>query len=539
MKPYIKLITATLLLIPVFTGLAEDKKDLPNIILIMVDDMGFSDLGYHGGEIQTPNLDFLAKNGVKYSNFYNSGRCCPTRASLMTGLHPHQTGIGWMTHTRHNLKHLKKFTSDAYQGHLNRQCATIADVLKQNGYATYATGKWHLGLFEKDDWPLQRGFDKYFGCLRGHTLCFQPDKQCPIYSGNELVTRPKSTTDEAFYTTDAFTDHGLEFIKEGMKKDKKPFFWYLAYNAPHWPIQAFEDDIDKYRGKYMEGFRAVRQNRFERQIASGLIDSTHRLSPLDKDIPIWQDLTSKQQQESDLRMAVYAAMIDRVDQNIGKIMRFLKETDQYENTLICFLSDNGACHEFSILGHRNIVDVQARNADHLVSYGKAWSQVGSTPFRQYKSFTHEGGTATPFFIHWPAKIKSNGQWYRDSAHILDVMPTFLEVSGSKYPAEFNKSKLHKLAGVSLTPSFNYQNLARKEGIYLEHQGNASLLQYPWKLVGHNVALKNGTDFSKWELYDLSKDRTELDNLASKYPEKLQEMAKAWDIWARKYTVFPK
>ncbi len=295
----------------------------PNVILIMVDDMGFSDLGYHGSEIETPNIDALAAGGVKFSQFYNSGRCCPTRATLMTGLHPHQTGIGWMTQPPGGKR--GKSEPPAYQGHLNEQCVTIAETLKEAGYGTLMTGKWHLGADDRSDWPMQRGFEKYYGCITGATRFFHPIGDRGISLGNEPVDPPVSTTEEAFYTTDAFTDYAIQFVGEHRKeRSDDPFFLYLAYTAPHWPLQAFEDDIAKYRGKYKQGWVQLREARYAKQIELGLIDKDWPLSPGTPGIPDWDSLDEKKRDEMDLKMAVYAAMVDRVDQNVGKLIEKLK-----------------------------------------------------------------------------------------------------------------------------------------------------------------------------------------------------------------------
>ena len=407
----------------------------PNVILIMVDDMGFSDLGYHGGEIETPNLNGLARGGVRFSQFYNAGRCCPTRATLMTGLHPHQAGIGWMTSEPDRER--GESAPPAYQGHLNDRCVTLAEALRGAGYATYMTGKWHLGQKEIEDHPLQRGFDHYYGCLSGAMRFFAPMGSRGLTLDNDPVTTFESTTDRPFYTTDAFTDHAIRFLDEhgrGGKKDS-PFFLYLAYNAPHWPLQAHEEDIAKYRGKYRAGWDKLRESRYQKQVELGLIDKKWPLSTRTGGLPDWDSLDERTRDELDLKMAVFAAMVDRVDQNIGKLVAFLKEKGAFENTLILFLSDNGACQEGGMLGRGEFYDVAKRNLEHDNSYGEAWANAGSTPFRLYKHYLHEGGAATPFFMHWPAGIQPREDWYGDPAQLIDVMPTLLDVAGASYPAE--------------------------------------------------------------------------------------------------------
>lgn len=510
----------------------------PNVILIMVDDMGFSDLGYHGSEIDTPNIDALAAGGVRFSQFYNSGRCCPTRATLMTGLHPHQTGIGWMTQPPGSRRGERE--PPAYQGHLNEQCVTIAEVLKEDGYATLMAGKWHLGAGDRSDWPMQRGFEKYYGCVTGATRFFHPDGDRGISLGNEPLDSPASTTDEAFYTTDAFTDYAIQFVDEHQKKRAvDPFFLYLAYTAPHWPLQAFEDDIAKYRGKYKEGWDKLRESRYAKQIELGLIKKDWPLSPRTPGIPDWDALDEKKRDEMDLKMAIYAAMVDRIDQNIGKLIENLKADGAYENTLILFLSDNGACQEGGMLGRGEFFDIEKRNLESGNSYGEAWANAGSTPFRYYKHYTHEGGSATPFFMHWPEKIEPRNDWYPDPGQLIDIMPTILDVAGATYPEKMRKNDIPALDGVSLRPAFGAQSLDRPDPIFLEHETNASVREGKWKLVGKEVSMLAGTNQKQWELYDMAADRTEVHDLSASNAEKVGELSSLWEEWATRVGVYPR
>lgn len=509
----------------------------PHIVLIMVDDMGFSDPGFMGGEIATPNLDALAGNGVRFSQFYNSGRCCPTRATLMTGLHPHQAGIGWMTTASEENE--SGAEPPAYQGYLNRNCATIAEVLRGHGYATLMAGKWHLGKHDRECWPLQRGFEKFYGVIDGACRFFHPAHPRGMTSGNENIEKPESTTDAPFYTTDAFTDHAIRFIREEMEGAKRPTFTYLAYNAPHWPLQAFEEDIARYRGKYKIGWDKLREQRYRRQIESGLIDPAWPLSPRTPEIPDWDSLDDAKKDEMDLKMAVFAAMVDRVDQNIGKLTAFLREAGIYDTTLIFFLSDNGACQEGGMLGRGEFYDIEKRNLENANSYGEAWSNAGNTPFRLYKHHLHEGGSATPFFMHWPSKIRDRRDWYADPGQILDIMPTILDVAGATYPETLNGNRLIPIEGVSLRPAFDGQPLGRKQPIFFEHEFNAAVRDGDWKLVGLDVATQGGVDPTQWELYNLAGDRTELRNLVHVHPEKAGALAAAWERWAERVNVYPK
>ncbi len=539
MKSQSNIMLATLLALfaacgGIITTLAGER---PNVILIMVDDMGYSDLGYHGGEIETPHLDALALGGVRFSQFYNSGRCCPTRATLLTGLHPHETGIGHMTQPPDQDYGNRP---PAYQGYLNRRCVTIAEVLREHGYATLMTGKWHLGMTSTDQFPLQRGFDKYYGCLPGATRFFHPEQPRGMTFGNDPIETPESTTDEAFYTTDAFTDYGIRFLREHLDDgDERPFFLYLAYTAPHWPLQAFEDDIAKYRGRYREGWDHLRETRYRRQIELGLIDEAWPLSPRTPGIPDWDSLDEATRDELDQKMAVYAAMVDRIDQNIGKLVALLREADLFDDTLILFLSDNGACQEGGMLGRGEFYDVEKRNLEHHNSYGEAWANAGSTPFRLYKHFVHEGGAATPFFLHWPAGIPARDEWYHDPAQIIDVMPTLLDVAGAEYPAKAHGNDILPLDGISLRPAFQGKPLDRAEPIFIEHETNASARDGRWKLVGTEVATASGTDAKQWELYDMEADRTERNNLAAEHPDKVEEMAAKWEAWAARVGVYPR
>jgi len=510
----------------------------PNVIVILADDMGFSDLGCYGSEINTPNLDALAAGGMRFSQFYNSARCCPTRASLMTGLDPHQTGIGHMTEEPG-----EKIPPDrppAYQAYLNRSSVTIAEVLKDSGYATLMTGKWHLGESQHDRLPLQRGFDKFYGCYSGATLYFTPKDPRGISMGNEPDKELKSTTERPYYTTDAFTDHAIRFIgQENTSDPEKPFFLYLAYTAPHWPIQAHEEDIAKYRGKYKGGWDKLRQSRYEKQIRLGLIDPKWKLSPRDERVPAWDSLEPAKQDEMDLRMAIYAAMVDRLDQNVGKLVSFLKEKQLFDNTLIMFLADNGACAENGILGNLDVKDVAARNSVWNISYGTAWANASSTPFRLYKHFAHEGGSATPFFASWPVGIKKREGWFQQPGQIIDIMPTLVELSGAKYPQERDGKAITPMQGTSLVAALKGGDITRGKPLFMEHEGNGFLRDGDWKLVGRGVAPADGVKPDRWQLYNVKEDRTELNNLAKDMPEKVAELSKQWSGWAKSASVYPK
>ncbi len=511
----------------------------PNVVLIMVDDMGYSDIGCYGGEIETPNIDALAAGGLRFTQFYNNARCCPTRASLLTGLAPHQVGVGHMTA---EAGAGNEDLPPAYRGNINDSCVTLAQVAKSAGYATFMTGKWHISGGDRADYPLQRGFDRYYGCLAGAIHHFQPYGDRLIYSGNDVVPEPKSTTDGPWYSVDAFTDHAIGFIDEhvtGADKEK-PFFLYLAYTAPHWPHHARDQELEKYRGKYDLGWDQLRERRYAKQVASGLIPKSWELSPRDAEVPAWDSLAPEKQAECGLRMSAYAGMIDRLDQKIGDLVADLKKRDLYDNTLILFLSDNGACAEVSILGVGDPVKDRAPKTPlTLPSYGRAWANASATPYRLYKHFTHEGGSNTPFIAHWPARIRPGRDWFREPAQIADIMPTLIELTGATYPAEFHGHSIPPILGTPLTAAFDGKSLDRKRPIFLEHENNASVRDGDWKLVGQNVAPPAGLNPEKWELYHITADGTELHDLAATQPDRMKSMSGQWQEWAKMVQVYPK
>lgn len=511
----------------------------PNIVLIMVDDMGYSDIGCYGGEIETPNIDALAAGGVRFTQFYNSARCCPTRASLLTGLAPHQVGIGHMTEEEGPGK---SDVPPAYRGNINDSCVTLAQVAKSAGYATFMTGKWHLSGGDRADFPLQRGFDRYYGCLAGASHHFQPYGKRVIYSGNDVVHDLKSTTDGPWYSVDAFTDHAIRFIDEhtaGPEKDQ-PFFLYLAHTAPHWPLHARDQELEKYREKYDIGWDRLRAQRYAKQLAIGLIPDTWKLSPRDAEVPPWEALNAEQKAECSSRMAAYAGMIDRLDQKIGDLVANLKKHNLYDNTLILFLSDNGACAEISLLGVGDPVADRAPGTDLTrPSYGRTWANVSATPYRQYKHFTHEGGSNTPFIAHWPARVPPGRDWFREPAQISDIMPTLIDLTGATYPSEFQGHAITPILGTPLTAAFDGKSLDRPRPLLIEHENNASIRDGEWKLVGKNVSPPNGLKPGKWELYHITEDGTELHDLAASQPERVKSMSAQWLEWANMVKVYPK
>ncbi|NOX56908.1 MAG: arylsulfatase [Planctomycetes bacterium] len=526
----------------------------PNIVLIMSDDMGFSDLGCYGSEIHTPNLDRLAANGVRFTQFYNTARCCPTRASLMTGLYPHQAGVGHM---------LRDTKLPGYTTGLTRDCVTIAEVLHLAGYRTYMVGKWHVTHFvapegPKDNWPLQRGFEKFYGTITGAGSYYDPTTLC---RGNTYITpvndpkyRPKR-----FYYTDAITDNALLFLREHAKESSdRPFFLYIAYTAAHWPMHALPEDIAKYRGRYDAGYEPIRKARFARLKQLGLIDAHWELSPQAGD---WSQVKNKAWEAR--CMEVYAAMIDRMDQGIGRVVEELRKRDWLDNTLILFLQDNGGCAEpmgrsrpkkpyakYKPMGPNDLQPkiwppMQTRDGrpvrvgpgvmpgpeDTYIAYGKAWANVSNTPFREYKHWVHEGGISTPLIAHWPARIKRRGELEDQPGHLIDIMATCVDVARAMYPKRYKGREIQPMEGVSLVPAFDGRPLRRPDAIYWEHEGNRAVRVGKWKLVAKGAS-------GPWELYDMEKDRTEMHDLAAAHPEKVRELAARWEAWARRARVKP-
>ncbi|MBD1433273.1 arylsulfatase [Sphingobacterium sp. DN00404] len=501
----------------------EDKR--PNIVLIMADDLGYSDLGCYGGEIETPNLDRLAQEGLRYKQFYNAARCCPTRASLLTGLYPHQAGMGWMA--------AADLGTPAYQGNLNDNSVTIAEVLKAAGYGTYMTGKWHVTNERKidgmviDNWPKQRGFDHYFGIIPGGANYFTP----VIYTDNHRYKAPDN-----FFLTDAISDSTVKYIHQHFNKNAdSPMFMYVAYTAPHWPLHALQNDIDKYKEFYKVGWDTVRKNRFEKQQQIGLFSSYTTLSPRDTVIKDWNSLSNEKKNEMAMRMAIYAAQIDNMDQGVGRILEALKAENQLDNTLIFFLSDNGACAEFISSGKRKEVDGKE---DTFESYRVNWANVSSTPFREYKHYTNEGGIATPLIIHWPKGIDENlyNSFVTNYGHISDIMATCVDVSQTSYPVTYKGKNIHSLVGKSLKPHFNGNNNNRGK-IFWEHEANIAVRDEKWKLVT-KTRQDAQLDEKNLSLYDMDMDPTEMNNLSARYPDKVKEMYHEWINWGNEIGVFP-
>jgi arylsulfatase len=493
--------------------------------------MGWSDLGCYGGEIHTPNLDALAKNGLRFTQFYNCARCCPTRASLLTGLYPHQAGVGDMTGDQRR---------PGYRGRLQPNCVTLAQVLKSAGYRTYMAGKWHL---TPKPGPTDRGFDEFYGMLGGFNSFFQ---ERPFYT-RLPADRPRRKYEPGqFYSTNAFGDYALDFLADARKAGDTPFFLYLAFNAPHFPLHALKEDIAKYQDVYAKGWDKLRAERYARQKALGLIDANWPLTPRSGfetrrdffrtgDNPAWDTLPADRRADLARRMAVYAAMVDRMDRTVGRVVEDLRKNNQLDNTLILFLSDNGACAEWDPFGFdgssgpKNILHTGADldrmgGPDTYHSYGSGWANACNTPFRLYKHWAHEGGISAPLIAHWPKGIAATGELRQQVGHVIDIMATCVDVSGAKYPMDKTPPE-----GKSLVPAFAGKPLER-EYLAWEHEGNRAIRFGDWKAVA--------THTGPWELYNLKTDRVELKNLAEQHPDKVKQFAAAWQAWAKRTHVLP-
>lgn len=485
----------------------------PNIILIMADDLGFSDLGCYGSEIKTPHLDQLAKEGLRFSQFYNTGRCCPTRASLMTGLYPHQAGMGWMT---------RNDKLPGYQGELNRHCVSLAEVLSPAGYRCYHVGKWHLTYRMQEpneNWPLGRGFHHAYGTGGGGNY-FAPRL---LYEDNRLI-RPSK---KGYYITDAFSQRAVAYLKDhALQHSKKPFFLYLAYTAPHFPLHAKPADIARYQRQYQKGWDQLRTKRHQKMKEIGLLRCS--LSARDPDAKQWNTLSKDEQKEWNLRMAVYAAMITSMDRGIGQVLSQIEQMESTNNTLVLFLSDNGASAEFIDRGHRPRAITGTRESFRCAEVG--WANASNTPFRFHKMWMHEGGISTPLIARWPDQIKQTGSWTNQTGHVIDLMATLIDVSHAKYPTEKNGQKITSLAGKSLLPTFKNPEKTEPRTLYWEHEGNKAIRQGDWKLVKEHQ--------QDWELYNLSRDRSELNNLAKESPKRVGILSKSWNTWAPKVGVIP-
>jgi len=520
---------AGMVISPALALAGKKEANRPNIIVIMADDMGFSDLGCYGSEIDTPNLNRLADNGLRFTHFYNNAKCAPSRASLMTGLYPQQ------------------LKSEQMENSVN-----IPQLLKTVGYRTLMTGRGG-GL---PDLPCKSGFDRFYGLTSACCNYFNPGLKRPgenepgrkypdeqrAWAIDNKVIQPYTPKDKDFYSTDAFTDCAIEYLDQ-YGKDDKPFFLYLPYTAPHHPLHARPEDIAKYRDKYKVGWDVIRQQRYQRLIELGLIDKRWKLSTRDTYVEKWDDVEDKDSR--DLEMAVYAAMIDRMDQGIGRIMAKVRELGIEENTLVLFLSDNGSCAEDYRAFNSTAKDIPPGPMESYRTLGVSWANASNTPFRKYKWWNHEGGMATPLIAYWPKVIKDGGKITHQVGHIMDIMPTCLEITGAKYPSNYNGQMVLPLEGKSLLPIFQGKQRQGHEVLYWQFGSSCAIRKGKWKLVCAHTNPRAGIDYfnenddkelrknnsaRQWELYDMQSDRTETNNLAEKYPEIVKQMVQIWDQW---------
>lgn len=500
----------------------------PNIVVILVDDMGFSDLGCYGSEIPTPNLDALAASGLRFTQFYNTGRCCPSRAALLTGLYSHQAGVGHMVEDK---------GAPGYVGHLNESCVTIAEALKPAGYFTAFSGKWHVGQ-QAGVTPSSRGFDRSLNAPAGGFY----DAKSPraeLFLDGAKIQNDDPRLPANWYTTDLWTTFGLKFIDEALA-EKKPFYLHLCYNAPHFPLQAPAAEIAEFRGKYMAGWSAIGQARYEREKQLGLIGEVAEKAPLPQKVKDWNQLGSDEKDRFDHIMAVYAAVLHHMDKAVGELVAGLKQRGALDNTLILFMSDNGGCAESGPDG-RNQGDPTQGGSDWFC--GESWAWLQNTPFRLYKHYNHEGGIATPLIAHWPQGIHVDqdgsglfsrkapgGPLCHQPAHLIDIMPTCVDVAGASYPKEFGGHAILPMEGASLKNLFLGGTIERGP-LFWEHEGNAAVR------VGDDKLVRYGRD-GAWELYDMHADRSELHNLEDQQPDKAKALAAKWEAWAERAHVKP-
>ena len=528
----------------------------PNIVILFADDLGYSDIGCFGGEIETPHLDALAQSGLRLTQFYNTGRCCPSRASLLTGLYPHQAGVGLMVY--------RNYPGAGYRGHLNNECVTFGDVAKSAGYGTYLVGKWHAG-HTPEARPEVRGFDHFTGIYLHIDSYWKVLKGCDIYRDGELLIEAQENPtnpyhpEEEFYTTDFFTDAAIDYLQQAAERPEQPFLLHVCFNAPHFPLEAPDELIEKYRGRYLRGWDKLREEKFQRMKGMGLLRARQKLprgrrheevaveglvfkDMVDREfLPAWDDLSPAEQEELDFRRAIYAAQIDRMDQGIGRIVEQLRRQDALDNTVVMFFSDNGCSGELDLFGmnwpeHTRSNYSQWRTAGGWsISQGQCWAHLSNTPLRKYKQYVHEGGIASPFVVHWPDGIeRTNEIEDEETFHLIDVMPTICELTGAEYPKEHNGRAINPAPGTSMVPYWQGDVRApNARTLFWQHLNHSAVRRGDWKLV-----TLDDRDTDSWELYDLSADRSETENVIGEHPRIAEELRTAWQAWAAELNVVP-
>lgn len=522
------------------SGLVNAQHKRPNILLIVADDLGYTDLGCYGGDIRTPNIDSLAKNGLQFTNFHSSPLCAPTRSMILSGNDNHVAGMGSMFSVQGTSREGK----EGYEHHLTDRIVTIAQLLKEGGYQTYMSGKWHLG-FENDQIPYAKGFEKSFTLLNGGANHFNNERiffdQPPMYRENEEVVE----FPEGEYSTDFYTNKIIQYISEG--QHDQPFFAYLTYTSPHWPLQVPEEYMDRYKGKYDVGYDSLRVLRFNSQKAIGILPPHAKLPPRNPSIKPWTQLTPTEKKIEAKKMELYAAMVENLDMNIGRLLQFLKESGQIDNTLIVFMSDNGAAAEdfYNMPANfgpylREHFDNSYENmgkASSFVSYGPQWAQAGAAPFKLHKGFTTEGGIVTPLIVAGKTVERKPGITNL-FVNVMDLAPGFLEVAKLTYPAEYKGKMINPMMGESFLSFI----MARSDNIHpddytyaLEHDGRCMLIKGNWKITN----ISNPFDESAFALYNLADDRGETKDLSLSNPGKFKEMLMEWEIFKKKAGVITK
>jgi arylsulfatase A-like enzyme len=510
------------------SGGKAEQKDKPNIIVILADDMGFCDVGCYGSEIETPNIDALAERGVRFTNFYNSPRCCPSRSALMTGVYPHRAGVGHM---------LEKWREPSYTDGLRPNVMTVAEAMKTAGCRTMMSGKWHLG-WREDGSPTARGFGLFHGSRGFVDSYFTVVPQTDIYLGDKIINRAGEKPvnqlhpEQEWYTTDVYTDYSLEFMKQALK-EKQPFFSYLAFNSPHFPLHARTEDLQKFLGAYDAGWDRARAARYAKMRSLGIVSRQWKLA--DTGLPPWDSLTPEQRENSAFRMSAFAAIVSRMDWNIGRVFSMLKAEGALDNTLVIFLSDNGGTGEGELLGFNFEKNTRANYPQWQTaggwtsSYGQGWASVSNAPFRGFKRFCHEGGISTPLIISWPERIRARGELRHQVGYIFDLLPTCMEAVGAKRPDTLNGKPVEALDGISLMPAVEGKALSDRP-FFWEHEGNRAARSGKWKLVAK--------DHEPWELYDMQADRTETNNLVGRHPEVVRELESLYQKWTERCHVYP-
>ena len=507
---FLSRVSACFLLLAVSVTTHAAPAPRPNILLIMVDDMGFSDLGCYGGDVDTPHLDALAKGGLRYTQFYNTGRCWPTRASLLTGYYPHQVG--------HAMKYGPK-APPAYQGTNREQAQMIPEFLGPAGYRCYHVGKWHLDAGgDTTTWPLGRGFDRSYW-VKNQNNFFNP---YVMMDEHHPVKRPGADGD--YYITSAFSDRTVHYLEEhAAYHAEKPFFLYLAHTAPHFPLHALQEDIDRFKGRYRQGWDEVRKERLARLKRIGIVSAEQQLPPRDEDAVAWDSLSEEEKDMWDTRMAIHAAMVYRVDVGIGQIVKQLRKMKVLDNTLILFLSDNGASAEYLVRGDGHDPAAPPGSGASYLCMEVGWANASNTPFRLHKMWMHEGGISTPLIAHWPQGIESPNTLVRHPSHVIDIVPTLAELGGATIATQLAGRKLPQMPGISLAPTFQDQPPREHEFIFWEHVGHRALRMGDWKLVAQNQ--------QSWELYNLASDRSETRDVIDQEPELARKLQARWQSFA--------